>query len=527
MTSGQSLTTACALLATLGVGCTRPAPPAPPAAESKPALPTITVKELPAFPLKAHIESAEIVSGGYTIARLVDAGGDLFHTPFNGLDGVGSFVREDGSKVARFAPLGPRGPSSQACGECHAEPFPASAGLAHSAVVRAKKGTTSPLNVRSVTSVFGNGILQLLAQEMTEDLWTARDEAVAAAKAAPGTNVTRLLTSKGTSFGSIAVTATPAGVATVDISKVVGVDPDLVIRPLGWKGDVPILRNFSVGAAAGAMGLVADELVWKKAGAGKHPDVDGDGVGRELSVGDITAMTVYMAAQETPTEAAAMATLGYAQALSADDAGKIEAGRKVFAALGCATCHTPEMPLLNTRFEEPTLRGRGQYFDAALARLDPSYDPGRPFAFDVLKEAQPPRAEARAGGGATIRLYGDLKRHAMGRLLADPAGTSEPIGADLEPLKHDGKVVAIPADHFLTAELWGVGNTGPWLHDNRAGTLREAVMLHGEDAPPAVGAPGRSEAQEARDAFAKASAADQESLVAFLLSLRTFSPERP
>ena len=88
-------------------------------------------------------------------------------------------------------------------------------------------------------------------------------------------------------------------------------------------------------------------------------------------------------------------------------------------------------------------------------------------------------------------------------------------------------MVAIPADQFLTAELWGVGNTGPWLHDNRAGTLREAVVLHGEDAPPAVGAPGRSEAQEARDAFVKASAADQESLIAFLLSLRTFSPEKP
>ena len=59
----------------------------------------------------------------------------------------------------------------------------------------------------------------------------------------------------------------------------------------------------------------------------------------------------------------------------------------------------------------------------------------------------------------------------------------------------------IPADQFLTAELWGVGNTGLWLHDGRAGTLREAILLHGEDEPPAAGDPGRSEAQESRDAF--------------------------
>ncbi|MBK5295801.1 MAG: hypothetical protein JJE40_01510 [Vicinamibacteria bacterium] len=513
------------MVATVAIGCTRPAPLAPPPAESKPALPVIALKEAPAFPLKGHVESADIVGGAYTVAKLVDAGGDLFHTPFNGLDGVGSFVREDGSKLARFAPIGPRGPSAQACGECHASPFPSAAGLAHSAVSQVMKGTLTPLTVRSVTSVFGNGALQLLAQEMTEDLWTARDDAIAAAKATPGRPVARPLESKGTRFGEIAATATPAGQVKVDVSKVAGVDPDLVVRPLGWKGDTPTLRNFAAGAAAGAMGMVADEIVWKKAGAGKYPDVDGDGVGRELSVGDITAMTVYMAAQETPADAARLATLGYVQALGPDDAGRVEAGRKVFAAAGCASCHTPEMPLLNTRFEEPTLRGRGQYYDAALAALDPAYDPKRPFVVDLLQDGQPPRVEARAGG-AIVRLYGDLKRHAMGRVLADPAGPSDPNVADLGPVKHEGKVVMIPADQFLTAELWGVGNTGPWLHDNRAGTLREAVLLHGEDAPPAIGAAGRSEAQESRDAFAKASVADQDALVAFLLSLRTFSPEK-
>ena len=163
------------------------------------------------------------------------------------------------------------------------------------------------------------------------------------------------------------------------------------------------------------------------------------------------------------------------------------------------------MPLLNTRFEEPTLRGNGHYYDAALAALDSDYDPKRPFAFDVLKDAQAPRLEARAGGGAVVRLYGDLKRHAMGRRARRPGGPertgrSRSRGSEVQRRSRS----MIPADHFLTAELWGVGNTGPWLHDNRAGTLREAVLLHGEDAPVAVGAAGRSEAQESRDAFLKA-----------------------
>ena len=151
------------------------------------------------------------------------------------------------------------------------------------------------------------------------------------------------------------------------------------------------------------MGLVADELVWKKTGAGKHPDVDGDGVGRELSVGDVTAMTVYMAAQETPTDAASAGDAwATCRRSSAEDLGRVAAGRKVFEALGCATCHTPEMPLLNTRFEEPTLRGRGQYYDAALAALDPGYDPKRPFAFDLLQDGA-----AAAGRGARRRRRHD------------------------------------------------------------------------------------------------------------------------
>jgi CxxC motif-containing protein (DUF1111 family) len=361
---------------------------------------------------------------------------------------------------------------------------------------------------------------------MTEELQAIRDAAASAAKSTPGTPAVRELTSKGTSFGVIGATATSDGKVAFDLSKVTGIDPDLVVRPMGWKGDAPMVRNITLGAAAGGMGMIGDELVWKKAGAGKHPDADGDGVGRELSVGDITAMTVYTAAQETPTELARLAELGYVKAPSPGDAARIEAGRKAFVAIGCASCHTPEMELRNTRFEEPTARGNGHFHDAALAALDPGYDPKRPFVFDVLEDAQPPRAEGRPGGGAVIRLYGDLKRHAMGRVLADPAGPSESVGPDLEDLKYNGTPVMIPADQFLTPELWGVGNTGPWLHDNRAGTLREAILLHGEDAPVPVGAPGRSEAQEARDAFVKEPASSQEAVVAFLLSLRTFSPEK-
>jgi len=240
----------------------------------------------------------------------------------------------------------------------------------------------------------------------------------------------------------------------------------------------------------------------------------------------VTAMVVYGSAQETPQSVERLAELGLVAPPSEAVRTRIEQGRRVFGEIACDSCHQPEMRLQNTVFEEPTLRGNGHYYDRTLAAKDPGYDPSRPVRFDVLRAAQEPRAEAHPEGGALIRLYGDLKRHHMGRQLAEVGPGSTPSTPDFEDLVHEGRRVVVAPDEFLTPELWGVGNTGPWLHDGRAASLREAVVWHGEDEPSAVGEPGRSEAQDSRDRFVALPAADQEALLTFLRSLRTFEPTR-
>jgi hypothetical protein len=488
-------------------------------------LPVFELVERGNFPLAAHLESSDIAAGKHGFDELFEAGGDLFHTAFNGLDGVGIARRGDGSEVMRFGTPGPAGPGAQSCGGCHGFPVESSAGLAHGHVAQDPDGDGAPpFNVRSVTSIFGNGLLQLLAQEMTVELQAQRAEAADAAVAAPGEKVRRELSSKGTSFGALSAMASSDGEVSFDLSALEGVDPDLVVRPLGWKGNLVTVRAFTVGPANGGLGMQPDELVWKNPASAEDPDLDGDGVGRELSVGDITAMTLYGAAQETPAELARLAALGFAAAPSAEQQAMVERGREVFTRIGCAECHRPELRLGQTLFEEPTAAGNGNYYDHDLAQRDPDYDPDRPVRFDLLTDAEPPRVEAHPEGGAVVRLYGDLKRHAMGRQLADPGGPTAAITSDFSPLEVDGEVVLIAPDSFLTAELWGVGNTGPWLHDGRAGSLREAILWHGEDEPVAVGAAGRSEAQASRDAFVVLSEEERTSLIGFLKSLITYSP---
>ena len=89
-----------------------------------------------------------------------------------------------------------------------------------------------------------------------------------------------------------------------------------------------------------------------------------------------------------------------------------------------------------------------------------------------------------------------------------------------------GCALLIAPTAFLTPELWGVGSTGPWLHDARAGTLAEAILFHGEDNPPPAGDPGRSEAQESRDAYAALDEDEKQALLVFLRSLRAYAPPR-
>ena len=91
-------------------------------------------------------------------------------------------------------------------------------------------------------------------------------------------------------------------------------------------------------------------------------------------------------------------------------------------------------------------------------------------------------------------VFADLKRHDMG------PGLTEFFGHPLD-------------NQFTTARLWGVADTAPYMHDGRALTLGEAILMHG------------GEARAARDKYAALVEKDQARLLNFLLSLRT--PKNP
>ena len=91
----------------------------------------------------------------------------------------------------------------------------------------------------------------------------------------------------------------------------------------------------------------------------------------------------------------------------------------------------------------------------------------------------------------------------MGIALADVDlnGTALAQGADVAGL-------CIQSAMFVTRPLWGVGDTGPWLHDGRALTLMDAITFHAGEATPVI------------NAFSALSPSDQQAVVTFLLSLQ-------
>jgi hypothetical protein len=105
---------------------------------------------------------------------------------------------------------------------------------------------------RNTAHLFGLGLKEMLADEMTSDLRAIRSQAVTSAKQS-GKPVTLALVTKGVSFGSIM--AHPDGSANT--SQVQGVDPDLRIRPFFAHGGTISIREFIVGALNAEMGLQA------------------------------------------------------------------------------------------------------------------------------------------------------------------------------------------------------------------------------------------------------------------------------
>lgn len=455
---------------------------------------------------------------GIAFETAFEAGDELTEFTFASEHGVGANVG-DGRRFARFPradltgegewashrPTRDGGPNATSCIACHNSPIANGAGdvVVNAIVDPAHTGDPKMYLERNTLALFGLGAAQRLAEEMSVELHAQKYEIMRRACMIGESEAQ--LSAKGISFGSLAAvrnSATDCSV-TFDVSKLEGINEDLVIRAFGWKGNRSSIRAFTRGAAHNELGMQAVELVGDK-------DGDHDGIRNELTVGDLTALSVYLAGLERPVTKLELAKLGLAE-ITDDEMARIARGETLFVATGCSGCHVSQMRLNDPVFREPS--ATEGFYDVAF----PSGAKPTEFALNRelgialdLRVSQPNNRIAladgeihhlggfppTANGGALVSWYTDFKRHDMGPELADPAAS-------------DG----IAAELWLMRSLAGVGSTGPWLHDGRATTLDEAIRMHG------------GEGSESRARFAALPVRDRGAIVAFLENLVIFKQE--
>jgi hypothetical protein len=324
-------------------------------------------------------------------------------------------------------------------------------------------------NERNTLGMFGAGAIELLAREMTAELQAIRATALRDARV-NGT-VTRALVTKEIHFGKI--TALAAG--TVDTSGVEGVDSDLVIRPFHQSGGVVSIREFTVNAMNHHHGMEAVER-FGVARTGTV-DFDEDGVPDELTVGDITAVTIFQAALPVP-----------GRVISRAMGDAINQGELLFNVIGCAGCHVPVLVLNNPVFCEPNpLNPPGTFRDTTQS-----------FCFDLTREGPKPRLEATIDGKARVRAFTDLRRHKI-------CDDQDPHFCNERLLPPGGRMTTA---EFLSRKLWDVGNSAPYGHRGDLSTITGAILAHG------------AEGRAAKQAFQALLPKDQQNVILFLKSLQ-------
>jgi hypothetical protein len=364
-------------------------------------------------------------------------------------------------------------------------------------------------NDRKTIGMNGSGFVEMLARQMTADLQVVRD-ATPPGHSSP-------LTSKGISFGTLTHnadgtwnTSQVQGLAAPSLSSKGTTPPSLIIRPLHQAGNVVSIRQFSTNAFNHHHGMQAEERF------GLNADPDGDGFANELTVADLTAVSLFQATLPVP-----------GRVIPNDPAieSAVLKGERLFDKIGCNSCHIDALRL--TADNNPGLQGQPGwiYFEpnpynpatganSPNLRLGPTNYPATApaLAVDLTSDSLPlPRLSAQ-GGVVLVPAYTDLKLHDMHDPTTNPA--SDPECEPLDQNQPAGSPGFFAGNcKFITRKLWGFYNQGgAFMHHGKFTTAREAVEAHNGEALPQ------------RLAFDKLSQEQQNDLIEFLKSLQVLPP---
>ena len=414
---------------------------------------------------------------------LIDLGRALFLRRFTRKEGFGSSLRPRTHR-SKFQQGKQGGPDATACVDCHWKGgFAGGGDRVDNAYLFGDGVHIESQEPRNPLALWGSGWVELIAREMNEDLKAIRLKAQKDAQSQQK-KVRLALKSKGTDFGWIS--AFPDG--KLDTQEVDGVDHDLKIKPFGWRGVFSTLREFVIISLHKHFHLQAEELVAScprevDCGKASTQDPDGDGVIREWTEGQITALVSFLATLEIPTIYIPQEStfqdppfIGEIENVPAPEFTlRWQKGFHLFKEVGCTQCHQPFMSIQSHRYPLKA----------------PSSSKTMWLDLDTWGNA--PLPEKDPSGLYQVPVFSDFKRHKMGKRLQE---------------KYPER--GVPGDTYLTRRLWGYANSAPYLHRGQALTLDEVIYMHGGEG---------SEAEYVSEAYFELHGGQKASLRLFLKSL--------
>ena len=435
-------------------------------------------------------------------ARSIRRGRQLFQRKFTAAQGHGPRVNATSAgDITQTRALGAG--LADSCAACHGRPK-GSAGHGGDVVTRPDS--------RDAPHLFGLGLVEQLADEMTQELRAIRQQALQeaigggstisfATDNSPAAAVSKELVSKGVHFGTIS--ALPDG--SVDTSQVVGVDTDLRIRPFFAQGETISIREFIIGAFKDEMGLQAWDPILCSVTDPNNPqttispagfifdpalddferpaicsataDNDNDGITNEIDPALVDHLEFYL--------------LNYFKPGQYKTTPRTEQGLRLMDSIGCTSCHVQDFVVnadrrvadIETQYD-PQRGIFNQLFATATTLFEP-VDDGEEFSQLLPKEES----------FLVKDFFSDLKRH------------------DLGPAFHERDYDGTLLTEFVTEPLWGVGTTAPYGHDGRSINLDAVIRRHG------------GEAESAKQGYTALSDNNQRKIQEFLQSLVLFPPD--
>jgi hypothetical protein len=458
-------------------------------------------------------------------ARSIRRGRMLFQRKFTEEQGQGPRV-DNGSSgdIGAVRMLGAGMVDS--CAGCHGRPRGA-AGFGGDVATRPDS--------RDAPHLFGLGLVEQIAEEITADLRQQKADALAAAvngtppvqsemcarnpshphcRATPPGPRTVDLESKGIQFGRL--TALPNG--TVDTSEVEGVNADLRVKPFFHEGGTISMREFVIGAFKAEMGLESPDSVLcavtepnattaittpsgfvydptqdtfeRPPVCGVSVDGDGDGVANEIPTALIDHFEFYL--------------LNYFKPGLGRQTSRTQQGLVLMHQIGCTSCHKQDIRIESDRRVadvETLFDPRDGIFNRLFATAETRFesvadgfvDPNDGVAHAILQpQGQPFLVE---------NIFADFKRHDLGPAFHEREYNDDASGGTTR------------VTEFMTEPLWGVGSTGPYGHDGRSINIEEVILRHG------------GEAERARNRFAQLDDNDRTKILEFLNTLVLFPPD--